>query len=463
VSMHTHHHIPAKFRISNFEFRNSKCRLHLLVALRTTLSALLLAGLLVGCGGERAATTQDGRTPVEVFLMFISVKQAEFYQWAEQTFEARNPDIDIQVQQFPGSSLKDYEIKLRLRFSSGKPPDVMGMHENVAASFARLGLLAPAPPAIERMVQANSLNEMIRKAPYIDGACYGIVSDAAWQALYYNKDHFREVGLDPEHPPETWDELLDYAERLTIRDEAGDPVRTGFFVRKTGFKPGIAEKWFTFLYSAGGQPFNEDGTAARFNSPEGREALELYDTLLFEKNIDSIELEGDQQGFGQERVSMFLREVHVIRWLHEHYPDIDFGVAPVPKKEASISSGGPYLFVVAEDSPHKDAAWRFIQFLMEDEAYAKYAAIGGVLPVTASVAALPKYRDDPMLQVFLNQRVAAPPAFPRVDRATDILGAYIERFCYGLMGIDETLERAERDVNAVLIRNRRRNEQAYAE
>jgi hypothetical protein len=46
-------------------------------------------------------------------------------------------------------------------------------------------------------------------------------------------------------------------------------------------------------------------------------------------------------------------------------------------------------------------------------------------------------------------------AFSRISRAQDILGAYIERFCYGHMGLEETLELAERDVNAVLVPNRR--------
>jgi multiple sugar transport system substrate-binding protein len=424
---------------------------------------LLLGAALVGCRQTQPERMPDGRIPVRVFLLLISTSQVEFYEWAEERFEAEHPDLDVIIEQFPGSSLRDFEIKLRLRFASGQAPDVFLAGENVVATFARLGLLAEAPPAIERMVQENSVNEMVRQAPYVNGTLYGIVSDAVWQALYYNKDMFREAGLDPERPPETWDEFLDYADRLTVRDADGDPVRAGLSLRKTGFKVGTAEKWLTFLYSAGGQPFSADGTRALFDSPAGRRAVGFYEEVLFDENIDAINLEGDQQGFGQGRAAMFLRESHVIRWLRENYPDLDFGVAPVPADVASISSGGSYLYTVSDDSPHPEAAWEFVEFLLSDEAYSRYVSIGGLLPTTKSIASLPQYRNDPYLQAFINQRVAPPARFPRSDRAYDILGAYIERFCYGQIGPDEMLERAAEDIDALLTVNHNRAEGARAD
>ena len=411
---------------------------------------------LSGC--ERSArVTNDGRTPVHVSLLLISTKQVAFNEWAEQTFEATNPDIDIVIEQFPGSSLKDFEIKLRLRFASGQPPDMFHINQNVAAEFARLDLLAEAPPYIENRVQSNSLNVMIRNAPYFDGTCFGIVSEAVWTVLYYNKDMFIEAGLNPERPPKTWDELIEYADRLTIRDSEGRPIRAGISLRKTGFKPGTAEKWFTFLYSASGSPFNDDGTQSTFNSQAGRTALDLYKTILFDKRIDAVELEGDQQGFGQQKAAMFIREPHVIRWLQENYPDLSFGVAPIPAEKASVSAGSSYMLVVSKDSPHQQAAWRFVDFLVDDEVYEIYVSIGGILPDTASIASLPQYRDDPYLRVFFDQGVAPISSFPRFDRAVGMLGAYIERFCYGHLNTDETLRRAARDIDALLSRNRQRN------
>ena len=162
-------------------------------ALRTpppALALLLACSLLLSsCGsGNQRATTSDGRVPVRVFLLLISTKQVGYYRWAEQTYEAEHPDVDIIIEQFPGSSLKDFGIKLRLRFSSKKAPDVFFAEEMVIAEYARLGLLAPAPSYIERMVEENSINEMARRAPYIDDICYGITNASVWTVLYYNKE-----------------------------------------------------------------------------------------------------------------------------------------------------------------------------------------------------------------------------------------------------------------------------------
>lgn len=419
-------------------------------------TVVLLMLVLVSCqsGNAPPAVMPDGRLAVRVSLLLISTAQVEYYQWAEAAFEAANPDVDVIIEQFPGSSLKDFEIKLRLRFSSRQAPDLLHINENVAAEFADLGLLAPAPPFIVDMIEANSLNAMVKHGGFYNDTHYGIVSDAVWTVLYYNKDHFREVGLDPEQPPETWAELIEYADRLTMRREDGTPTRTGLSLRKSGYKLGTAEKWLTFLFAAGGHAFTEDGAYAAFNSEAGRAALDLYKTVLFDQRIDAVTLEGDQQGFGQQTVSMFIREAHVIRWLRENYPDLDFGVTHIPQRDTSISAGGNYVFAVSSDSPNQDAAWRFAQFVRSDEAYQRYAAIGGVMPATRSVAAQPRYADDPYIRVFLEQPARSSGGFPRAGRALDILGAYIERFCYGQIGIDEMLERAEQDVNAVLASNR---------
>src|SRR5439155_2955745 len=47
-------------------------------------------------------------------------------------------------------------------------------------------------------------------------------------ALYWDRRAFRAAGLDPDRPPVTPEELVEYARRLTQRDGAGHLVRIGF-------------------------------------------------------------------------------------------------------------------------------------------------------------------------------------------------------------------------------------------
>jgi ABC-type glycerol-3-phosphate transport system substrate-binding protein len=113
------------------------------------------------------------------------------------------------------------------------------------------------------------------------------------------------------------------------------------------------------------------------------------------------------------------------------------------------------MFVVSEDSPYPDEAWRFVQFIMSDEGYTAYTGIGGVIPTTRSVANLPRFSEDPMMQIFLNQPMAPIQPFYRISRALEMIGAYIERFCYGRITADDLLVRAERDIDALLAPNKR--------
>lgn len=413
------------------------------------LSAIILIN---GCTGEDQTRSNDGRKRVQAYLLLIDTRQVEYYEWAEREYEKRNPNVDIVIEQFPGSSLKDYEIKLRLRYSSGQAPDLFFIKADLLSELVSLGLVEEAPPFIEEFVQEEGRSEPVRQAPYFGGTCYGVTSSASPTVLYYNKDMFREAGFDPDRPPRTWEELLEYAEKLTVRDENGNVIRAGFSLRKRGFKPGTAGKWFTFLFSAGGDAFTKGGRRAAFNSEAGREALRFYESVLFDKELDAIDLQGDQQGFGRGKAAMFMREVHVVRWLQKNHPEVNFGVAPIPKRDTSLSSAMPYVWSVSNQSSHPEEAWRFIEFLMSKEAYSRYAEIGGVVPVTKSVAQMPQFRDDPYLKTFLEQDLQPPEVFPRLGRAQGILGAYIERFTYGRMELEESLRQAEQDVNALLRR-----------
>lgn len=412
--------------------------------------------LAVLFGASCSSPAQDNagsQTPISVFVLPISTDQMAFFNWAEKSYEAAHPDIDIIIEQFPGSSLKDYEVKLRLRYASGNAPDIWYFRENELAEYVKLGLLTPAPDFIEKIVQENSVNELIRQAPYFDDTCYGIVHHAGWTVLYYNKAHFREAGLDPEQPPRTWAEMMDYAEKLTIRRPDGSIERAGISLRKTGYKQGTAEKWLTFFYSAGGIPFDSAGTTSYFDSPAAKAAFDFYGEALFERKVDSVILDGDQRGFGQGVVSMFIREDHVIHWLSENFPDLEYGIAPIPPLDTTYtaySSGGAFPMVVNSESPHQEESWRFLEYLLSDEPYLRYVRAVKAQPILRSVAALPEFNQDPRLKVYADQPVFLPPKFAHDKYSLEIIGNYIERFCYKRITAEDAIRRMTDEINAQL-------------
>ena len=57
-----------------------------------------------------------------------------------------------------------------------------------------------------------------------DGKTYGIPFQRSTPVLYWNKDAFKEAGLDPETPPASWAEMVEMGKKLTKTDASGNPV-----------------------------------------------------------------------------------------------------------------------------------------------------------------------------------------------------------------------------------------------
>ena len=99
---------------------------------------------------------------------------------------------------------------------------------------------------------------------------------------------FREAGLPG--APTTWDEVIEYSQKLAKYDANGNPVRAGISLRKSGGGSGVAEKWWFWLYPAGGTIVEEVAPGKwrnGYNNEAGLEALKLYIDLLHKYKVDS--------------------------------------------------------------------------------------------------------------------------------------------------------------------------------
>ena len=67
------------------------------------------------------------------------------------------------------------------------------------------------------------------------GKTWGIPFQRSTIVLYYNKEMFKEAGLDPNQPPANWKEMLEYAQKLTKRDASGKVTQWGVQIPSSGF------------------------------------------------------------------------------------------------------------------------------------------------------------------------------------------------------------------------------------
>ena len=419
---------------------------------------LLVGSASLFAGGRKEPAMAAGAEPETAELViWKEANEDEDPTWFKMIDEymAANPKVKIEL--VPGGggeeAMADYDVKLTLALVSGKGPDIFTYHDVAMFKYVVNGLIIPAPDDVAAMVRKDALNEGVLEGATYQGKVYGPIQGGDWQTLYYNKDMFKEVGLNPDKPPENWDQYIEAGQKLAKKDAGGKLVRAGISLRKTGHAQGIAAKWFAFFFSAGGQEFSDDYTKALINSEAGVDAVQLYQDILYKWEIDSIDVVADWQGFAQKTVAMFNRGPWVPAALKSAAPDmvagVNYGVVHIPKKKISSSIGSCYPLVVTNKCRTPSAAWRFISWFISPEVYSRIVKASGQFPMTKSVAKF--YEKDPIFSVFFTQpNVIAAPELPNLYELELYLGKALESAIYQKTPAKQALDKAAAEMNAEL-------------
>ena len=167
--------------------------------------------------------------------------------------------------------------KLILDFKAGNAPDVSTMHMPSLLQYVSLGILKPIDElAAKYGFKGEDIAEVVWDGAVIDGKRVAIPLDMHPFALYYNVKAFEAAGLDPDKPPTTGEEFIEYAKKLTVdADGDGTPEQYGTGLGYSGGNP--FRVWMSLLWQHAGQEvLNEDHTKAAFNTPAGIESLQWH-------------------------------------------------------------------------------------------------------------------------------------------------------------------------------------------
>ncbi|KUK79285.1 MAG: Putative ABC transporter maltose-binding protein [Microgenomates bacterium 39_7] len=179
--------------------------------------------------------------------------------------------------------------------------------------------------------------------------------------LYYNKDILRTAN---EEVPVTWGEVRVLADKLTVR--SGNEVeRGGIALGNTTNVEHFSDILGLLIYQNGGDPTNPI-------SGEVRDAIDFYALFAKSTPVYGTNLPSSTTAFARGDVAMMLApswRVHEIKHLN---PDLDFGIAPVPKLGESEYGWATYWAEgVSSKSPHTDEAWQLLKYLSSPEVLRK--------------------------------------------------------------------------------------------
>jgi multiple sugar transport system substrate-binding protein len=185
--------------------------------------------------------------------------------------------------------------------------------------------------------------------------------------MFYSVQAFEDAGLSEGDIPQTWEELLDVAEKLTTGDQFGVLFET---------TPNVYQNftWYPFLWQAGGDVVDETGLGSAFDSPAAAEALGFWQDAI-ERGVAPRTMQGGGGGdLVANLASGYTAMAQMVTaggsFLEEGAPDFEYGMFPHPVPDSSadpITDMGGWAFCVNKDSANAEAAAEFCAWALAGE------------------------------------------------------------------------------------------------
>jgi len=251
------------------------------------------------------------------------------------------------------------------------------------------------------------------------GKTYGVPFQRSTPVLYWNKDAFKEAGLDPNTPPATWDEMVSFGKKLTKTDAAGNVSQWGVRIPSSGFPywlfQGLTTQNDVFV-------MNADGNQTYFDDPAVIEALQYMVDLSTKHKIMApgiVEWGTTPKAFFERETAMMWTTTGNLTNVRANAP-FDFGVAMLPanKRRGAPTGGGNFYIFKDSSDEQKKASLDFIKWITAPEQAARWTI------ATGYVAPRPDAWETPAMKAYVKDFPPALVARNQLEFATAELSTY---------------------------------------
>lgn len=405
---------------------------------------LLAAGCAPSQGSESAV----------VLRVWGFGREGEMVQQLIPEFERRNPDVRVQVQQIPWIAAHE---KLLTAYVGDATPDLAQIGNTWIPEFAALGALEP----LDRWIEASPV---VDSAQYFAGVwstntigdtVYGVPWYVDTRVIFYRKDILARAGY--REMPGTW---AGWREALAaVKREQGSGRHAVFLPTNEWAQP------YIFGMQAGSTLLDREGRYGTFSDSAFRRGFDFYLSLFRDglaPALGTVEIANVYQEFARGRIAMWITGPWNLGEFRSRLPpDLqdDWATAPLPAPEgdsAGVSLAGGSSLAVFQASPHKDAAWRLVEFLASTEQQARFYHLTGDLPARTDAWRTTGLADDPQARAFWVQlhRVQPIPKVPEVELIATRVYEAAEQVIRGGRPPEQALRELDRDVDRILEKRR---------
>jgi len=283
--------------------------------------------------------------------------------------------------------------KVQTAIMAGNPPDIFMVEISELPTLLAMGAVLPLDDYIKKTEKGywEDFFAPFRENAVIGGKIYGVPFQRSTPVLYWNKEAFKAAGLDSEKPPKTWDELKDYATKLTVKDKQWGVTISG------GWNDWLFEG---FVRQNGSFLISPDGKTANFDSKEAIEALDFWVELKHRLKVGPPHSTwgSTPPDFVGGRTAMLYHSTGILTFL-KRSAKFDFGVTFMPQKKTfGAAVGGANLMIAKKISKDRqEAAWKYIEWMTNVKNTAEWSAASGYVAVRNSAY------DDPVMKEHVSK------------------------------------------------------------
>jgi multiple sugar transport system substrate-binding protein len=347
-------------------------------SLAAAVAVALCSFTFAACGGDDTSSdSSSGKVEGEISLLAPEYSDNTEGWWRDviSKFEKANPGAKVKLQMV---SWTDINQKITTLVSTNQAPDILNL--DAYANFAGDDLLLPADEVLSSDTQSDFIDKFAENGKF-DGTQYGIPFVGSVRGLFYNKDMFKQAGI--QSPPKTWDELRADAKKISAKGETGYGMPLG---------PEEAQAEFS-LYMWGNGGDWVDGDTWTITKPQNVEALQFLNELanqdkVTQPNPGTTNRTDLWKVFGAGKIGMVMGSNFYPVLLKAQNPKLNYGVAPVPVNGSNppVTLGVEDYLMAFKSTKHKPVVKAFLDFVFKQDNYGKFIDTEGFLPVTKSVS-----------------------------------------------------------------------------
>ena len=285
-------------------------------------------------------------------------------------FEAKNPGIKIKMNNVDGNMAQ----ALLTAINAGEAPDVVNLNNPTAYTFYNQGALEPVDLYLEADARDEYIDALWEKTMFDGTFNYTFPWYASPQIMIYNKEVFKEAGLDPNDPPKTWEDVLEYSRKIK--------EKTGIYGFAIDIKP------WELVQRVGEDLFNDDLTKVTFNTQKVANRVAFYRTA-FEEGLMPNNFPTYQDAramFESGKLAMYPVGVSMVKHIENNSPELaeklGFGPYPTSVHGANKIHTSMMNLVVLNSSENKEAAVKWANYLTSHGPQIEFSKLATIVPST---------------------------------------------------------------------------------